>query len=365
MKSIKIDRTYQCINAAEFGFEIGSNILFVVEHNLCHGCGTCEAVCHSDAIKMEFEARRGIYLPNLIDTLCDDCGACVHSCPGFALDLANDWSDTLTSVPRLEDEYIGDFISILRAYSNDAKRRENAASGGVVSEIVSYLMDTDLVEGAILTRHQPSAPLNAESFIAYNAKEIEQSQKSKYCPSPLNTILKDLIRDPNKGTYVYVGLPGQVHGLRLLQRMYPHLVESIPYVISLFTAHVPSQLATDSILYSRDVKASSVRKIEYRGGGNPGRMRIVLDNEVEVLVPHLSRIYYGCNFAYYFYPVREWLYFDKMSRWADASCGDQLDGWPQRTKWCIYSNRTQRINERYFGDHDSAKEAFSDSNVCE
>jgi len=297
----------------------GNNIEFVVEDSLCHGCGTCEAACPKDAIEVSYEDARGIFLPEVDADLCDDCGICVQTCPGFQLDLKvkPEAQTTLKEHPL-----IGSFDAIYRCFTNDNDRRQRAASGGIITEALSYMLDNGLVDGAIVTRMSDKNPLRAEGYIARNSADLVASQKSKYCPVPLNTILKSLVREKTTEKYVFVGLPHHVHGLRLLQRAHPHLNESITLVISSFTAHVPSQHATEFILYKNGIRNEDVETIEYRGGGNPGRMRIVTKDGGEHLVPHFHWTYSGHAFPMFFYPVREWLYFDKMSEWADISVGD-------------------------------------------
>jgi len=309
---------------SDIGFGGRKNIGFVVESTLCHGCGTCEAVCPDDAIEMQYVQSSGIYLPDINVSKCTDCELCVQVCSGFRLDL----TDRSHAVDRdiNKHELIGPYVGIHRAFTVNKERRARAASGGLATEIVDYLLCNKLVEGAIVTHFKDDNPLKAEGYIARSSSELIQSQKSKYCPAPLNQILKKLIRKELSGHFVFVGLPHHVHGLRLVQRLFPHMSEVIPYVVSIFTAHVPSQRATEFILYKKGIKPDDVRMIEYRGGGNPGRMRIVTNDGGEHYVPHLSWIYSGHTFPIFFYPVREWLYFDKLSEWADFSCGDNWMG---------------------------------------
>lgn len=318
-QALPVNRRYQELDETELGFKIGSNIEFVVENSLCHGCGTCEAACPKDAIKVSYEDLRGIHLPQVDPDSCDDCGVCVQTCPGFELDLAE---KPEAQVPLDAHPWVGSYDAIYRCYSTNDERRLRAASGGILTEVLSYLLDNDLIDGAIVTRMSAANPLRAEGYIARSPEELIASQKSKYCPAPLNTILKDLVREKSTDRYAFVGLPGHVHGLRLLQRAYPHLNESVQYVLSSFTAHVPSQHATEFILYKNGIRSEDVETIEYRGGGNPGRMRIVTTDGAEHFVPHFHWTYSGHAFPMFFYPVREWLYFDKMSEWADISVGD-------------------------------------------
>jgi len=314
-----IERRYNYLPESEIGFRIRPNISFVVEYSLCHGCGTCVAACPADAIRMSYEDRRGIYLPVTDSNKCDDCTICVQVCPGFELDLTDKPGN---QAGLMEHPLIGSYDAIYRAYSNDSGRRERASSGGIITEVVDHLLVTGRVDGAIVTRMKMDEPLQAEGYVAHNSKDLVPSQKSKYCPVPLNTILKPLVRKKSIEKFVFIGLPHHVHGLRLLQRMFPHLKESIPTVISSFTAHVPSQRATEFILYKNRIHPKEVSSIEYRGGGNPGRMKIVTKDGKEYFVPHLHWTYSGHSFPMFFYPVREWLYFDKISEWADLVMGD-------------------------------------------
>ena len=320
---LNIRRRYMDYGGEDHGFSIEKNISFVVRHSLCHGCGTCEAVCPESAVVMEFDKKGGIYLPVINNDMCTNCEICVMACSGFELDLEQrQWDkDKLEAHPL-----IGPYNKIYRAYSNNDEIRERAASGGLVTEIVRHLLVNKKVHGAILVRMSEKNPLVAEGYVARSIDEISESQKSKYCPVSLNKILRPIIYSDSIEKYVFVGLPHHVHGLRLVQQMFPTMQDRVPYVVSIFTAHVPSQRATEFILYKNGVKQEVVKTIEYRGGGNPGRMRIVTNDGVEHFVPHLHWTYSGHSFPLFFYPVREWLYFDKMSEWADFSCGDNWMG---------------------------------------
>jgi coenzyme F420 hydrogenase subunit beta len=309
----------------QIGSTAQSNIEFVVEHSLCHGGGTCEAVCPENAIVINYVASKGVYLPSVNSQRCTSCTLCVQVCSGFAIDLGErPWDeDALVQHPL-----VGPHISIYRAYSTNKELRQRAASGGLVTEIAIHLLEKGEVDGVIAVRMSSDNPLLAEVYIANNSEELIASQKSKYCPVPLNRVLREIIYKSNESSkkLLYIGLPQHVHGLRLAQRVFPQLKERIPLVVSIFTAHVPSQRATEFILYKQGIKKENVASIEYRGGGNPGRMRIVTKEGYERFVPHFHWTYSGHSFPLFFYPVREWLYFDKISEWADIVCGDNWMG---------------------------------------
>lgn len=325
----RFSRRYEEMKAEEIGFIVGKNIQFVVDNALCHGCGTCYSVCPEHIISIKLNEKQGIYLP-VISEGCNECGLCVNVCSGFELDLnEHPW----TTKTAHDHPFIGPYASINRAYTSNVVRREMASSGGLVTEIIAYLFEKKIVDGAILVRMNKEKPLIAEGYIARSESDLVSSQKSKYCPVALNVVLRDIIwGDDKEGKYAYVGLPQHVHGLRLAQRLFPDLAQKIPLVVSIFTAHTPSFRATEYILYKKKINPIDVASIEYRGGGNPGRMRIVTKDSREYLVPHLHWMYSGHSFPLFFYPVRDWLYFDKISEWADISCGDNWMKWLREQK---------------------------------
>ena len=52
---------------------------FVIDPNLCTGCGACVAVCPADAIALDEECAR------IDGDLCTGCGTCVDECPVGAI----------------------------------------------------------------------------------------------------------------------------------------------------------------------------------------------------------------------------------------------------------------------------------------
>jgi coenzyme F420-reducing hydrogenase beta subunit/polysaccharide pyruvyl transferase WcaK-like protein len=159
-------------------------------------------------------------------------------------------------------------------------------------------------------------------YIAASREELAAGQRSYYAPNALNEILKSILRERNATRYAFMGLPSHVHGLRLLQKTHPELREKIPYVISCFTAHVPSRRATEYTLYANGISLKDVRELKYRSGFVDGHMVVTLNSGDVRQIPHLDWSYSGFVFPNFFYPVREWLYFDKLSQWADFSMGD-------------------------------------------
>ena len=300
--------------------EAGRHVGFVAERLLCTGCASCDAACPEDAIVMGYSSRSGVFEPHIDEQRCTYCGVCVAACPGYRLDMG-EWP------PQGQADHshplIGDYQGIWRVHTSDEQLRATAASGGAVTEIVRQLFRSGRIDAAVTARMKPESPLQAEAVFVESEQALLETPKSKYCPHPHNSSLKILLREQSSYQRVaFVGLPSQVHGLRNLQKLYPQLRERVPYVLSLFTAHVPSKEASEFLLWRHGLKEEQVANIDYRGDGVPGRLRIHCHDGREVFIPHQHWSYWGHAFSHFFYPPREWLYFDKLSRWADWSVGD-------------------------------------------
>ena len=57
------------------------NHLFIVDDDLCYGCGACIALCPVDALILE-----GL-LAIVDEPTCTHCEHCIPACPVFALDI--------------------------------------------------------------------------------------------------------------------------------------------------------------------------------------------------------------------------------------------------------------------------------------
>lgn len=297
------------------------NISFVVENNLCTMCGTCAGICTENAINMELNYSKGIYVPIIDGFLCNECGLCVQCCPGFKVDIDKYRSRKKGEV-RIQPLF-GAYNGIFRAYSTNDYIRKRGASGGMITSILRYLFSEKLIDAAVVTKMDQNDPINVVPYIAYNDKDLFLSQKSKYAPTALNTILKKCLSEEFEGKRLaYVGLPCHIEGLRLAQHQYLKLAKRIVVTLSLFCHHMPTRRATEFLMYKNDIRLKHLKHIDYRGDGKPGRLRFLLKDNREIFVSHLHWTYWGCAFLNFFIPARCWLCNDKTGEMADFSVGD-------------------------------------------
>jgi len=219
-----------------------------------------------------------------------------------------------------ENLLLGNYLRCYIGHATDYDTRYNSASGGSITALLAFALEEGIIDGALVTRMTEGNPLEPQPFVARTREEIISAAKSKYCPVPANIALKEIPKE--EGKFAVVGLPCHIHGIRKAELVNKKLKEKIALHLGIFCGGVATFLATEFILNKVEVGKGRVRKLDYRGVGWPGKMRIALDDS-EVLLPF--RDYYESGFSSHFFSKRCELCCDGANEFADISFGDACD----------------------------------------
>lgn len=274
------------------------NINSVVRKNLCLGCGTCKVVCPQNAINICFDQRSGSYLAVVNEKNCIYCGLCFQTCPSM---FFND-----------DPSLFGSYSDIYITHSNNERIHNEASSGGTVTEILLYLLNSKIIDGALIAK---TKGINSYGFIAESKEEVLEGMGSKYFPIPLNNMIEEINASKYKRV-AYVGLPCQVQGLRNLESVNPALIKKIPIIIGLFCSRMPNVKATKYLLRSNGFEIDNVKEIIYRRGY---KAKITTKtNKIKYINYH---DYWNSKFKYLI--INRCLYCnDRTNELADVSIGD-------------------------------------------
>ncbi|KKT98770.1 MAG: coenzyme F420 hydrogenase [Parcubacteria group bacterium GW2011_GWC2_45_15] len=202
-------------------------------------------------------------------------------------------------------------------YAKDPAIRRLGSSGGVLTAVLLYLLEHQLIDGAVAVRMRSDKPYLGEPFIATSREQIIAAAQSKYSIVPVNQILSEL-----PGPYcslAYVGLPDQVMAIRKLQQIAHAKVSRINYVLGPFCGLVLHFSAIVSFLRSHGVRdLALVKSLEYRAGEWPGYLRITLtDGRI------IQARKFHANYLIPFHLTRYSLYqVDQTNELTDISVGD-------------------------------------------
>jgi len=245
----------------------------VRRYNLCHFCGTCYGVCPRDNIRIGREWNDKPHFVAVDLSRCAGCGLCWRVCPGREIDFKAHRRTLFDSEPT--DERIGCFERLLVTQSTRPAVRERATSGGTVSELARFLLESHVVDGVVVTRMDCSGDRpRPVTWIATDVSELDRLQGSLYMMAPVNTVLRTIRRAERGKRFALVGLGCHVEGLRAAQRELPWLRERVPLVIGLFCGHGVNPAGTWHLIRRLGFTPDRITSLAYRLGPGPGRFHV-------------------------------------------------------------------------------------------
>lgn len=273
-----------------------NNVLEVYDR--CSGCGLCESICPCSAISMEVQERA--FRP-VVNNACINCGKCIKNCPNQSMEKCT----------------YEDFQYYYWGHSLNDKLRQEAASGGITSELLVYLLRKKLVD-YVVTADGYRDDENGR-FCFCDSENIFEKAGSNYCPVNIGAALKEIAK--REGTCAIVCLPCLARGIRRLCEQDLALKSKIKFVITLLCNHVPTYNATEYLKKKYNLPSADL--IKYRGDGWFGFYRMYKKSREGY------EEYFRIPFGEYYSPV--FTYFwqrgciecqDHFGHYADIAMGD-------------------------------------------
>jgi coenzyme F420 hydrogenase subunit beta len=285
----------------------------VVEPDLCTRCGICVGVCPVGVIGL---GRNNF---PVLNGECIDCGFCVKSCPGAEVNFPL-LSQQVFNHDYDPDNLQGRVEKVFVAHAADDQIRSTGTSGGLVTALLVYLLNSKAIDGAVVAGFDSDDPCKIKGILATTPEEIVDAAKSKYCISSTMDALQIVRR--KKGRFAVVGLPCQVQGLRKLISCDPSLGEKISCIFGLYCHCNMEPYVQLDILKNRCIKPSDITRFNFRGGGWPGGFHVVKKDGTEVSL-HSTLYTTVLNVLFKIYGApRCYLCVDALSEYADISFGD-------------------------------------------
>ena len=216
--------------------------------------------------------------------------------------------------------------------------RSKGASGGVVTQVLLYLLKTGRISGAACVQLGKTKPYQPESVIARTPEQILACAQSVYTETPHLTILDQIANEP--GPLAFVGLPDHVAAVRYLQSINHPGVRAIKYVLGPYTGTIMKFEAIKSYLKANGATLNQVASMNYRAGEWPGYLEIKLKSG---RVLRAAKFYYNYLIPFFITSRSSRLAVDFTNELADISVGD---AWApayekQGGGWSVILGRTQ------------------------
>ena len=238
----------------------------IVKANLCTGCGICEAISGRDQVEMKIN-HAGFYRPQVHQADSEAWEEIRQVCPGIV--VKQDKNPNARGVKELW----GPVFSARVGYSTDEVIRWQASSGGALSALLIYLLETGKVDCVVHIGVTGSDPFHPVVCKSYTCEQVLNNAGSRYAPTAPLVTLAELLAEQSR--FAFVGKPCDIAALRAYGKLEPQIEQRIVAFFSFFCAGVPSMLATFDLVGALGVNRSEVRKFRYRGFGWPGRATAV------------------------------------------------------------------------------------------
>lgn len=267
----------------------------------CIGCGLCQSQLHVNMT----EDEKGYIYPVFLE----QNGEFLRQvCP-----VLNTYKD------RKHDDLIwGSIVKAVGAYSSDADIRKKSSSGGVLTALAIYLLESGKVDGVIQVCADNAKPTQTVCRVSTTKEDILVCCGSRYAIStPWVDVLTQLEKDK---TYAAIGKPCDISALRRLREVDADFA-CIKYLLSFFCAGLPSKNANTRLLKEMGCKEEECVSLCYRGNGWPG-MATAVDKKGNSYTMEYSKAW-GQILGRDVHPFCR-LCLDGIGEAADVACGD---GW--------------------------------------
>ena len=174
--------------------------------------------------------------------------------------LQRNWTDE-----RIK-KYIGEHYSTWLLYSQVEDIRSNAASGGVITTLLYYLLQRGEIDGALVLSSEVVAnQVKTKYEIVTNKEDLLRSQGSKYINSNYSRDAVPLIKS-FQGRLGLVLLPCNSWVADALIKNDLEIAQKVVLRISLFCGHVSDPGLTRMIIQKNKIAGQSLVDFRYREG---------------------------------------------------------------------------------------------------
>lgn len=231
----------------------------IKKSGLCLGCGLCEAIATKEKCSMEINSK-GFYEPVFKEPPNkEETNAILNCCPGINVE-----GDNINTV-------WGNIDELSEAWATDPHVRKKASSGGVITAISIYLIESNIVDGILQVGVKENSSLHNQLKVSRTREDVINNCASRYAPALVFDRLFDLLNN-STDCYAFIGKPCDIAGLKNFLNEFPEYKARFKYSIALFCAGMPSYTGTKKILDRSEYDEEPIA-IKYRGDGWPGMFK--------------------------------------------------------------------------------------------
>lgn len=232
----------------------------IVEAGLCLGCGLCEAIVGKEKCEMVI-SDKGFYQPYFKADIGEDGNRKIlASCPAISVQ------------GEAQSGVWGKCLSVVESWSKDSLLRKKSATGGVVSSLAIYLLESKKVDAILQVGLKDRDWLHNELLISRTKDDVIRNAQSRYAPALVFDRIIDIFKSSQE-SFGFIGKPCDIAGLKNILTLYPEYKSKIKFTIAIFCAGIPSYNASRELV-AQAAETEEPVFLKYRGNGWPGDFEV-------------------------------------------------------------------------------------------
>jgi coenzyme F420 hydrogenase subunit beta len=239
----------------------------IVEQGLCMGCGLCQSMAGADRVRLRMNGERG-ERPVVLEPLDESTLAAINeACPGIHCRGVDPEPGAL----GVEiDPLWGPTIWMATGHATDEQVRFHSSSGGALSAMGRFLLDSGEVEFILHVAASPHEPARSVAQLSFTTVQVIEASGSRYGPAaPLVDFKAVLARGR---PFAFIGKPCDISAIRNYARMDARVDELLRYTLNFFCGGVSEFRKTMDYVRKAGLSEPEVSHLRYRGDGCPGPM---------------------------------------------------------------------------------------------
>lgn len=180
------------------------------------------------------------------------------------------------------DLVMGPSGGMVIAHAADPDIRRRGATGGVLTALGQFLVESGRVEFVLHVQSSGDQPMRSHARVSHTADDVARGAGSRYGPAaPLTDVMRHL--DDGR-RFAFIGKPCDVSAMRNLAREDPRVRDQVPYMLVMICGGASELGKSVELLDRVGFAQEGLGEFRYRGYGNPGPIHMEMrDGRVETL----------------------------------------------------------------------------------
>jgi coenzyme F420 hydrogenase subunit beta len=292
----------------------------ISQQGLCIGCGVCEAIAGPERVRCTITPN-GYERPVIVGDLDHATVEAVYRvCPGVTVTGLPDEAAAGATI----DPVWGPWRRIVMAWAGDPAVRFRGSTGGVLTALGMYLLDSGEVDAVLHAGPSTEHPSFGESRISRTSADVLDAVGSRYGPTAVLTRLEEALASAER--IAVIAKPCDLSALRLRARDDARIDALVQYWLTMVCGGfmAPEGMAERMMWFGVD--ADEVTGVHYRGNGCPGPTVFERGDREPVSVSYLD--FWGDDERTWTLPYRCKICPDGTGEAADIIAADT---WPAAT----------------------------------